>query len=133
MTSSNRPSVLCLCAGTEPLGLNPQASNAMDEVGVDISGHSSTMVDVCLPESCGLVVAVGGHAQETYPVFLQQNPRTGVVHRGFEDPPRHASNASSEDEAMPHYWRVLDASRKFVVTPPALLAEPMPATGVNVQ
>jgi arsenate reductase len=43
------------------------------------------------------------------------------VHRGFDDPPRLAAGAASEDEAMPHYRRVRDEIRAFIETLPASL------------
>jgi arsenate reductase len=33
---------------------------------------------------------------------------------GFDDPPRLASGAASDDEAMPHYRRVRDEIREFI-------------------
>ena len=37
-----------------------------------------------------------------------------MVHRGFDDPPRLAANAKTEEEALPHYRRVRDEIRAFV-------------------
>lgn len=103
-------------AGTEPHGLNPLAVRAMAEAGVDISGHASKAVESCSPETLGLVVTVCGHAHEHCPVFLTANPRTRVVHQGFDDPPKLAEGAASEDEAMPHYRRVRDEIRAYIET-----------------
>ncbi len=98
-------------AGTDPHGLNPLAVRAMSETGVDISSHTSKLVEDCSPETLDLVVTVCGHAHENCPVFLTQNARTRVVHRGFDDPPKLAVNAANEEEAMPHYRRVRDEIR----------------------
>jgi arsenate reductase len=66
------------------------------------------------------VVTVCSKAQERCPVF----PGTvRVVHRGFDDPPRLAENASSEEEAMQHYRRVRDQIRDYVKTLPEDLDE----------
>ena len=101
-------------AGTKPHGLNPLAVRAMAEAGVDISGHASKR-----PEEIGvgfdLVVTVCDSAHESCPVL----PGARVVHRGFDDPPRLAAGAASEDEAMPHYRRVRDEIRAFIETLPA--------------
>ena len=87
-------------AGTHPHGLNPLAVRAMAEAGVDISGHRSKR-----PEELGgnfdVVVTVCGHADESCPAF----PGARIVHVGFDDPPRLAAGAVSDDEAMPHYRR----------------------------
>jgi arsenate reductase len=40
------------------------------------------------------------------------------VHRGFDDPPRLAAGAASDDEAMEHYRRVRDEIRAFVESMP---------------
>jgi arsenate reductase len=44
-----------------------------------------------------------------------------VVHVGFDDPPKLAKTAATEDEALGHYRRVRDEIRKFVQTLPAAL------------
>jgi len=93
-------------AGTHPHGLNPLAVRAMAEAGVDISGHASKR-----PEEIGggfdLVVTVCGSAHESCPAF----PGARTVHVGFDDPPRLAAGAASDEEAMPHYRRVRDEIR----------------------
>ena len=103
-------------AGTKPHGLNPLAIRAMAEVGIDITGHASKR-----PEEIGVgfdvVVTVCDSAHESCPVM----PGAKVVHRGFDDPPRLAAGAASDDEAMPHYRRVRDEIRAFIETLPASL------------
>ncbi len=96
-------------AGTKPHGLNPLAVRAMREIGIDITGHTSKR-----PEDLGVtfdvVVTVCDSAHESCPVF----PGARVVHVGFEDPPRLAKDAPSEEAAMPHYRRVRDEIREFI-------------------
>ena len=41
-----------------------------------------------------------------------------VVHRGFDDPPKLAREAASEEEAFAHYRRVRDEIRAYVETLP---------------
>ncbi len=100
-------------AGTSPHGLNPLAVRAMREAGVDISQHASKR-----PEEIGvafdLVVTVCGHADEHCPHFHGAR----VVHVGFDDPPKLAAGAASDDEAMPHYRRVRDEIRAYIETLP---------------
>ncbi len=100
-------------AGTKPGGLNPLAVRAMGEAGVDISRHTSKR-----PEEIGVkfdvVVTVCDAANEACPVF----PGARTVHAGFDDPPRLAKDARSDDEAMVHYRRVRDEIRVFVETLP---------------
>jgi arsenate reductase len=106
-------------AGIEKHGLNPRAVKVMAEAGVDISGHSSKTLADLGSVAFDCVVTVCGHAHEHCPVF----PRTTrVVHAGFEDPPRLARDANTEEEALRHYRRVRDEIRAFVATLPERLA-----------
>ena len=107
-------------AGTDPHGLNPLAVKAMASAGVDISGHTSKTVDDCDPDTLDLVVTVCGHANENCPVFLGN---TRVIHHGFDDPPKLAADAKTEEEALPHYERVRDEIRAFITTLPELLTQ----------
>ena len=115
--------VVACSAGTDPHGLNPLAVRAMREAGVDVSGHTSKAVAACEPDTLDLVVTVCGHADENCPAILKRNPRIRVVHHGFDDPPKLAADARSDEEALPHYRRVRDEIRAFIETLPALLAE----------
>lgn len=111
-------------AGTQPHGLNPLAIRAMAEVGIDISTHTSKR-----PEDIGLpfdfVITVCDSAHEACPVLPAA---TRLLHVGFDDPPRLAASAKSDDEAMPHYRRVRDEIRAFIETLPGALAAPAPTT-----
>ena len=100
-------------AGTHPHGLNPFAVRAMAEAGVDISGHRSKR-----PEDIGtgfdVVFTVCDSAHEACPAL----PGARVIHAGFDDPPRLAAGAATEEEAMGHYRRVRDEIRAFVARIP---------------
>lgn len=104
-------------AGTDPHGLNPLAVKAMAEAGVDISGHSSKR-----PEDLGIefdfVVTVCDAANESCPVFAA---KTRIVHIGFDDPPKLAAHAATEEEAMHHYRRIRDEIRAYIETLPESL------------
>ena len=107
-------------AGVQPQDLNPNAVRAMAEAGVDITNHRSKHLDELSDIDFAYVVTVCSKAQERCPVF----PGTvRVVHRGFDDPPRLAENAYSEEEAMQHYRRVRDQIRDYVKTLPEDLDE----------
>lgn len=108
-------------AGIEPKGLDPRAVSVMAEAGVDISGHRSQHVDELGGTDFDVVVTVCGHANENCPVF----PGTvRVVHVGFDDPPKLAEDAGSEQDAMTHYRSVRDEIRAFVKTLPESLDRP---------
>ena len=105
-------------AGIEKHGLNPLAVKVMDEIGIDISGHQSKTLDELDGVDLSHVVTVCGHAHETCPVFPAG---ATVIHRGFDDPPRLAADATTEEEALPHYRRVRDEIKDFVLTLPDAL------------
>jgi len=102
-------------AGIETHGLNPRAVKVMGEAGVDISGQHSKLVNQLKDISFDYVVTVCGHANESCPVFPG---KTKVVHQGFDDPPKLAEGATTEDEALGHFRRVRDEIRAFVETLP---------------
>jgi arsenate reductase len=54
-------------AGTEPSVVNPYAVRAMQEIGIDISGHRSKSVDEFLHQDLDYVVTVCDHAREACP------------------------------------------------------------------
>ncbi len=103
-------------AGTHPTRIDPRAVAAMREVGIDISHQFSKRPDD-INSTFDLVITVCGAADETCPFF----PGANVMHHGFDDPPRLAKSASSDDEAMTHYRRVRDEIGAFVKTLPELL------------
>lgn len=105
-------------AGIEAHGLNPHAVRAMAEAGVDISRQRSTRVDELGAVAFDWVVTVCGHADDNCPHF---SGATRVIHRGFDDPPKLAQTAASEQEAFGHYCRVRDEIRAYVETLPQAL------------
>ncbi len=98
-------------AGIEKHGLNPRAVIAMSEQGVDISNHYSKTLDDLADIPFDMVITVCGHADETCPVFPGS---TSKIHRGFDDPPKLAVNAGTEEEALTHYRRVCLEIKLFV-------------------
>ena len=111
-------------AGIETHGLNPRAVAAMKEAGVEISGHRSKTLDEVRDVPFDVVVTVCGHAHETCPAWVGKKAR--VVHVGFDDPPRLAAGAKSEEEAMAPYRRVRDEIRAFVEGMPGNLEKRRP-------
>lgn len=105
-------------AGIETHGLNPHAVKVMAEAGVDISGRQSKHVDDLRDINFDYVITVCDHANEHCPVFPG---RATKLHVGFDDPPRLAQNAKTEEEALNHYRRVRDEIKTFVEQLPELL------------
>ena len=102
-------------AGIETHGLDPRAVRVMAEAGVDISGHRSKHVRELKDIPFDYVVTVCSNASENCPVFPG---RAKVLHAGFDDPPKLAAGAKTEEEALAHYRRVRDEIRAFVETLP---------------
>jgi len=102
-------------AGTDPHGLNPLAVKAMKEAGVDISGQTSKHVDSLKDTNFDYVITVCDSARESCPVFPE---KAKMVHVGFDDPPRLAAGAKTEEEALGHYRRVRDEIKGFIETLP---------------
>jgi len=98
-------------AGTDPHGMNARAVKVMSEAGVHLNGHHSKHFDELRGVPFDYVVTVCDNANETCPVFPGKVKR---IHVGFDDPPRLAKNARSEEEALGHYRRVRDEIRQFI-------------------
>lgn len=105
-------------AGIETHGLNQNAVKVMAEVGVDISSHRSKNVSEFLHIPFDYVITVCGHADEHCPVFSGSVKK---IHHGFDDSPRLAQNAKTEEEALSHYRRVRDEIKAFIETLPESL------------
>jgi arsenate reductase (thioredoxin) len=105
-------------AGTESHGLNPLAIRVMLEVGVDISKHQSKTVNDVRKVEFDYVVTVCADADRNCPVF----PGKAIkIHKGFDDPPRLAREARSEEEVLQIYRRIRDEIRRFVENLPGVL------------
>ena len=107
-------------AGIQPHGMNKLAIQVMSEAGVDISHHHSKHVDEIKHIPFDYVITVCDHAHETCPLFPGN---TKIIHTGFDDPPRLAKSAPSEEVALTHYRRVRDEIKAFVQTLPHALLE----------
>lgn len=105
-------------AGIETHGLNPLAVKVMAEAGVDISHQRSQHIDEFKDTNLDYVVTVCDRAAESCPIFSGD---ACVVHHAFDDPPRLARDAATEEEALHHYRRVRDEIRAFVVSLPERL------------
>lgn len=79
-------------AGTQASGkLNPRAVIVMQELGINISHHTSDPVEKYIEEEWDFVITVCGGANENCPAFLGKVKQR--LHFGFEDP----SDAVGED------------------------------------
>ena len=107
-------------AGVEIHGMNARAVQVMAEAGVDISGQHSKHVDELAGIEFDYVVTVCDRANESCPLFPG---KTKIVHVGFDDPPKLAASAGTEEDALNHYRRVRDEIRAFVEALPEALEQ----------
>ncbi len=94
-------------AGTEASGkLNEKAVAVMNEIGIDISHHTSDSIDLYLNDEWDYVITVCGGANEACPAFLGKVKHR--LHIGFDDP-SHA--VGSEEFIQSEFIRVRDEIR----------------------
>lgn len=98
-------------AGIAPKGMDPLAVRVMAEVGVDISNHRSKHLKELMDTEFDYVITVCDSANESCPFFPGKTKR---IHKGFDDPPKLARSAGSEEEALDSYRRVRDEIRAYV-------------------
>jgi arsenate reductase (thioredoxin) len=85
-------------AGSNPAGhVHPGAIAVMQEIGIDISGHTSKHLDGFLDAGMDTVITVCDSANTACPVFPGRVRR---YHWGFEDPPKAARPGESERDAF---------------------------------
>ncbi|MDX9750487.1 MAG: arsenate reductase ArsC [Flavobacteriales bacterium] len=94
-------------AGIETHGLNPRAVQVMAEDGIDISSHTSKMVDSVLERPYDLVITVCDHANEHCPYLPGPAER---MHHSFPDP---AKATGAEAEVLGAFRRTRDAIKRF--------------------
>ena len=88
-------------AGSNPSGyVHPKAITVLDEIGIDISSHTSKHMNDFLDQDIHTVITVCGNADQECPTYPGQFHRH---HWGFEDP---AHAEGSEDEVMEFFRKV---------------------------
>lgn len=100
-------------AGTHPAGLNPDAVEAMREIGIDISHHRSKRIDEFLNRRFDDVITVCHRARESCPVFPEAS---SALHWNLDDPAeaqgsgqeRRAAFRRVRDELHPAVKRLMD-------------------------
>jgi len=94
-------------AGSKPAGfVHPLAIRAMQEIGIDISEHTSKSMNDFLSSQIETVITVCGNADQACPVFPGQVNRH---HWPFDDP---AHATGTEEEQMEVFRRVRDEIKK---------------------
>jgi arsenate reductase (thioredoxin) len=95
-------------AGTEATRVHPLAIRAMADVGIDLRGHTSTIVDEFVGQPWDYVITVCDAANEACPVFPKKASR---LHWSFEDP----SQATGTDaQRLDVFRRVRDQIKRCI-------------------
>ena len=90
-------------AGSKPAGhVHPKAIQVLQEIGIDISRHTSKHMNDFLDRKISTVITVCGNADQICPVYPGQAHRH---HWGFDDP---AHAKGTEDEILAEFRRVRD-------------------------
>lgn len=94
-------------AGTRATFVRPEAIAVMNEIGIDISGHRSKVVDEFAEQSFDHVLTVCDNANESCPIFPGHANR---IHHSFEDP---AAVQGSEAERLASFRKIHDEIREY--------------------
>ncbi|MCL4151601.1 UNVERIFIED_CONTAM: hypothetical protein GTU68_054057 [Idotea baltica] len=99
--------VQCDSAGLIAKGVHPLAIKVMNEVGVDISSHTSNAIDDYATDTYDVTLTVCDHAKETCPVFPQS---TKTIHHTFRDPDHYQG---TELEVLNRFREIRDEISEF--------------------
>jgi len=97
-------------AGTEVREVHPLAVAVMEEIGIDISGHRSKLIDEFFDRGADIVVTVCDSAHQICPFF--PGAKT-TIHAGFPDP---SACVGTPDECHVQFRRVRDAVITWIDT-----------------
>jgi len=87
-------------AGIETHGVNPRAISIMNEVGIDLSNHTSNHVDEYIHINFDFVITVCDNAKERCPYFPTNAEK---FHYNFPDP----AKASGTEEDIVNEFRIV--------------------------
>jgi arsenate reductase len=94
-------------AGSKPAGyVHPKAIQVMQEIGLDISGHTSKHMKEFMDRQITTVITVCGNADQACPIYPGQVNRH---HWRFDDP---AHATGTEEQVLAQFRRVRDEIRK---------------------
>jgi len=98
--------IAAFSAGTQESFVNPKATEAMQEIGIDISKHQSKNLTLFDGQNFDYVITLCGSANETCPLYIGGTKKT---HIGFDDP---AKAHSSPEAILTEFRRVRDEMKE---------------------
>lgn len=97
-------------AGLEPKGINPYTIQAMEEIGVDMSAHTSKpLTDYLGRVHFGYLITVCSRAEDRCPIFPGMGTR---LHWPFEDP---AAFEGPAEEKLARFRQVRDQIKNRIL------------------
>jgi arsenate reductase len=96
-------------AGLEAHGINPRAVQVMGEAEIDITQHTSDVIDQDILANADFIITLCGHANDHCPVV--HNDKAERWHWGFEDP---AKAVGTEEEIMTKFREVRDSIKQRI-------------------
>ena len=99
---------LITSAGTLPEPVNPNAINALNEIGIDISNNKSKKIDINKLNDFDLVITLCGDAKDKCPV-INSNKH---IHWDIPDP---AKFQGSEDQIRIEFSRIRDIIYDYII------------------
>ena len=94
-------------AGVETHGVNPRAISIMNEVGIDLSNHTSNHVDEYIDINFDFVITVCDNAKERCPYFPGKAEQ---LHYNFPDP---AKFVGTEEATQLEFARVRQMVKEY--------------------
>lgn len=116
--SMHNSSWQCYSAGIVSHGMNKFAIQVMAEIGIDISEHTSQTLSEFGNINFDYVATVCDHAVQNCPTFSQGEQ---LIHQRFDDPPKLALHAKTDEESLDFYRQVRDEIQQWVAELPEQL------------
>lgn len=95
-------------AGLIPAGVNPYAKRVMKEIGIDISGQKSKVIDEELLRKMDIIITLCGNAALSCPVTPLEIKR---LHWPIEDP---VGTIGTDDEILEAFRKARDEIRERI-------------------
>ena len=106
-------------AGITAHGLNPDAISVMEELGLNCSEWRSKTLEEMPPGiTFDYVITLCDNASQSCPYFPAT---TAVIHKGFDDPPQLAREATNAIKRLTPYRRVRDEIKTLILSLPESL------------
>ena len=101
--------VVVYSAGLEAHGINPYMKRAMEDAGIDVSSHTSNVMNEYQKIIFDYVITVCDNARDNCPYFHNATKR---ISHSFDDP---ANATGTDEEQLRVYKKVRDQIQQFCI------------------